>query len=59
MDIEKLRRRARRHGLLLQRNRRVPVDRWYIVKADINGVVSNGSLTLEEIEVWLDDYEKE
>ena len=25
MDIEKLRRRARRHGLLLQRNRRVPV----------------------------------
>lgn len=59
MTIAELRRRARRHGLLLQKDRRVPVDRWYIVRADINCVISNGSLTVPEIEVWLDDYERE
>lgn len=59
MTIEELRRRARRHGLLLQKDRRLPVDRWFIVDAQMNCVVSNGSLTVPEIEICLDDYERE
>ena len=57
MNIRQLRRRARRHGLLLQKDRRMPYDAWYVVDANMNAVISNGSLTLEEIELWLDDEE--
>ena len=53
------RRRAKRNRLSLVKDRWKPYDAWYIVKIDINGVVSNGSLYLEDIAGWLDDFEAE
>lgn len=59
LDIQNLRRRAKKHGFRFQKDSKKPYDAWYIVKNDINGVVSNGSLDLASVADWLDDFETE
>ena len=57
--LEQLRRRARKHGLLIHKYTRGE-DAFIIVDARINGVVSYPiPLTLEQVEEWFDDYERE
>lgn len=58
MDIQKLRQKARRHGLLINKDRRLPYDGYYLVSSDTNTVVAPGPMTLEQVELWLTDLEK-
>ncbi len=57
MDIERLRRRARRHGLLLNKDRRLPYDGYWLVSSDTNTIVAPGPMTLDQVVDWLDTLE--
>lgn len=58
MDIHKLRRRARRHSLLINKDRRLPYDGYWLVSSNTNTVAAPGPMPLEQVDLWLDDLEK-
>lgn len=57
MNIQKLRRKARQHGLLINKDRRLPYDGYWLVSSGTNTVAAPGPMTLEQVALWLDDLE--
>ena len=52
MDIEKLRRRARRHGLMFRSDRH---GSFMLMDPHTNGLAAPGPMSLEQAGLWLDD----
>lgn len=58
MSIQQLRQKARQHGLLINKDRRLPYDGYYLVSSDTNAIAAPGPMTLEQVDLWLADLEK-
>lgn len=54
MDIRQLRRRAQRHGLILRSDRH---GGYMLVDPYTNGLTAPYPMSLEQVELWLDDME--
>ena len=57
MNIQQLRRRARRHGLLIHRDRIIATPLYYLVDAARNCVAVPGPIPLETVAEWLNDFD--
>lgn len=55
MDIRKLRRRAQRHGLILQSDRH---GGYMLIDPYVNALAAPGPMSLEQVGLWLDDLER-
>lgn len=58
MDIQQLRKQARHHGLLINKDRRLSYDGYWLVSSDTNTVAAPGPMTLEQVNLWLNDLKK-
>lgn len=54
MNIGQLKRRAQRHGLIIRSDRR---GGYILVDPYTNGLSAPGPMSLEQVELWLDDME--
>lgn len=54
MEIRQLRRKANRHGLVLQSDRH---GSYMLVEPHTNGLAAPGPMSLEQVGLWLDDLE--
>lgn len=57
MNIRQLRHRARRHALLIHRDRGVSAPLYYLVDADRNCVAVPGPIPLDTVDEWLNDFD--
>lgn len=57
MDIQKLQCRARRHGLLIRRDRSIATPLYYLVDAKRNCVSVPGPIPLETVAEWLGEFD--
>lgn len=50
-----LKRKAKKYGLVIRRYERRDPDSYMLVNAQLNAVAAPVPMTLEQIELWLDD----
>lgn len=58
MTINKLKTRAKKHGLAIRKYERGE-DSYMLVDVSYNAIVAPYPMTLEQVEMWLDDLDEQ
>lgn len=59
MTLEQLKTRAKKHDLTIRKYQRGEKDSYMLVDAVYNAVVAPAPMTIEQVEMWLDDLDNQ